>query len=962
MRKDRENLSSWAKYEALTSKENKLVKDLIEWKLKKVRRVSDAKSVLETANKLQSWKTKQIKVDWKNYRTMDIVKWLDQLVVDYYKITKHKKSVWSLLEDNLDKEERSLLQLWEKLEKLLNEEQQETSKLAKHVKSKIDEHKQGIDKIALSIAQEVDTNHSWRVGGKEVIIYRDKIKGLDINKANAVVYAYNDLRKKYGRKWVIVSALAKQINKYLKKGQHELIKSKEQIKDKINIPDYKWHTFDLTKNKDWSYVLEMNQSTGLFKDDLTVQISNLSVDLVSNVERARKSLIKQYEALQKWETNKTEYIESTDYQKVILNFDIKRDRKNTEKVKELQKALIEAGHKLKGKNNGVDGQFGGSTKRAYESALATYKHVEKSWDITDKYIGQLKTINQYIDENSDKKELISSKIGIVWMIKSLMNSTWAKKIEKDVLVLAKKEWKVDSKWRIKSDFAKAFTATAMEAILNYALSGGTSVSIQIMWINVNSRYIDHGSINKVLKGLWIKDPVSLRDVLRKKPSTEKMEIISNLITKIHAWSLEYAADHVTGLWAVKSEINTWNKIIDSLVNSVFNILLEPINTLTGLSKKFTKVYKLIDQYESGKLSVDQKAKLSAKIVDELEKVIDWIEKRVDILEKDTKWIDLNNKNELAMLQFNDEDLYKKLEELINLKKSIPLLYDIMQKYAHNVANRNQDISNYLWHKRTLKDWINAVKHLDKVDVRKMWVLRISWWKYGLPLPKNWIDDTWIYKMTHNQNPRVKWISALVNIVREFQDSENLTKNVDIDKFAEAMKKGRYLTKEEKEEFAKVLNKNLEATWRKWNYKVGEDIYVFEYGTKLLFLKKDCSNVQDTTPLVDVLIRENVTITIRKLVNLGKSLKKNSENESTTKWKDDDAGNVNEGDKILVDWDNGEVVQTTDVEGQISDIIDPLGLGEKIKVIKKVKKMKKFFTSKYIIYLDKILEDLESKKK
>ena len=60
---------------------------------------------------------------------------------------------------------------------------------------------------------------------------------------------------------------------------------------------------------------------------------------------------------------------------VVAAFDPEADNSD-EDIKALQRALIALGHTLRGSNNGVDGDFGGSTRRAYEASLPEARQAE----------------------------------------------------------------------------------------------------------------------------------------------------------------------------------------------------------------------------------------------------------------------------------------------------------------------------------------------------------------------------------------------------------------------------------------------------------------------------------------------------------------------------------------------------------------------------------------------------------
>jgi len=61
---------------------------------------------------------------------------------------------------------------------------------------------------------------------------------------------------------------------------------------------------------------------------------------------------------------------------VVSEFVVEEDKNNSTKVEELQQALIALGYTLRGRNNGVDGAWGGSTESAYNEEIAKIEESE----------------------------------------------------------------------------------------------------------------------------------------------------------------------------------------------------------------------------------------------------------------------------------------------------------------------------------------------------------------------------------------------------------------------------------------------------------------------------------------------------------------------------------------------------------------------------------------------------------
>jgi len=217
---------SWRNYEKLTSRELKLVNDAINWNLD-VKSVAKAKQVLETANKLQSWNAEYVKIGDNTYRTFDIVTALDQSVVNYYEITKHKTSVKKLLEKNIDETEKDAIP---ELAEILKEQEEKINKVVRETQDRIVSYrkKNFKERKTAQIVSQLTGTFGEKLGLKEIreeiniksfaeiiskMNYQElkefylKIREIsDRNNRDGDVYKYNifnigELKKLFREKW-----------------------------------------------------------------------------------------------------------------------------------------------------------------------------------------------------------------------------------------------------------------------------------------------------------------------------------------------------------------------------------------------------------------------------------------------------------------------------------------------------------------------------------------------------------------------------------------------------------------------------------------------------------------------------------------------------------------------------------------------------------------------------------------
>ena len=487
------------------------------------------------------------------------------------------------------------------------------------------------------------------------------------------------------------------------------------------------------------------------------------------------------------------------------------------------------------------------------SSLSTFDadvaRINSMTNDVEKFKAQLafweKIIQQY-ENITWSNDLISKHIWVIWVFRELAESNPTQLERYIIQAVWPRIWneivkKCSKNPAMLSVFMTAITSLSLSLVLGWGSL--PRVTINIFWLRLDSHMVRLWKLTSILKRAWINNPVTWAGLLRKlkhwKLSKKDANEISNLL-----------ASHHLGYWAEKLSID----------KAVFREMPFVLKAVAKLLWKWHKLYSLLEDYKNAS-TVDERARITWKISTHLEEYLKDIDERIKEL-KDFNvhwdvWLVLDFIDYSKEKKENSTFARTKFNEAIaEAQKLKSVLKKVFQKNAFAEENRQKTLNlATLTKEQELKEIYSKALEIektnDKINDNKdiIWVLRGIGNRFWLALPKNWNWTNWLEKMKTYSLPSKPWVSAISNLIASLQEFGELWDNVSIKDFERWIKKGRFLTESEREEFKKILVKNSwtdgRGTDKIWNHK----IYVFEVNWHKVFLKDNCANAQDTFPSV-----------------------------------------------------------------------------------------------------------------